>query len=158
MICHTSLSLKNPATPHPSTLRKRVVVWQLDCRTCRTVAEPQVWQVWQTASGDGLPSATRWRAASKCPALAPIYRSHSHREILPSNTFFKMCTGSDFSRNPLFAGVSIGFHLVSSAKLMRTKPLKTEQYQLGTHGFQCEPKSKQSELPRVAVAGQKSAL
>ena len=33
------------APPHTP---KGVVVWQLECLTCRTFAKPQVWQVWQT--------------------------------------------------------------------------------------------------------------
>jgi hypothetical protein len=31
------------ATPHTP---RGVVVWQLQCPTCRTLAKPQVWQVW----------------------------------------------------------------------------------------------------------------
>jgi hypothetical protein len=39
------------ATPHTP---KRVVVWQLQCPTCPTFAEPQVWQVWQPVEMRGI--------------------------------------------------------------------------------------------------------
>ncbi len=50
MICHTSLSRQFLPRPTPTPL-KGVVVWQLQCRTCRTFAKPQVWQVWQLGHG-----------------------------------------------------------------------------------------------------------
>jgi hypothetical protein len=41
------LTLSPPACHAPPHTPRGVVVWQWKCRTCRTLAEPQVWQVWQ---------------------------------------------------------------------------------------------------------------
>jgi hypothetical protein len=47
-------------TPHTP---KGVVVWQWNAEPCRTFAEPQVWQVWQSARHD--------QAAPPHPAPTP---------------------------------------------------------------------------------------
>jgi hypothetical protein len=78
----TSTPFPCHAPPHTP---KGVVVWQLHCLTCHTLAEPQVWQVWQNpklACGrpefGPLPPARPARA----PELRPRALAHIGRHYL----------------------------------------------------------------------------